>query len=232
MSSDFILNARDIQRSISFNSHTLHILRGLTFDIARGEWAALTGPSGSGKTTLLGILAAIDRPNSGEVLFEGKNISGLPESRLARLRNEKIGIVFQTFNLIPTMTAQENVEAPLYISSQRRQASQVAAEMLDLVGLRERVRHLPHQLSGGEQQRVAIARALTTGPSILFADEPTGNLDSATGKQVLTMISRLRERLGLTVIMVTHDSSVAAYADRSLHLVDGLLVNPMMEKYV
>lgn len=230
MLTDPILSAQDVQRSIPFNSHTLHILRGLSFKINRGEWIALTGPSGSGKTTLLGILAAIDRPTTGEVIFEGQNISSLPESRLAHLRNSKIGIVFQTFNLIPTMTAQENVEAPLYINGQRRKAGLVAAEMLALVGLGERLRHLPHQLSGGEQQRVAIARALATGPSILYADEPTGNLDSATGKQILTLISSLRKQLDLTVVMVTHDKNVAAYADRRLHLVDGLLTEPAEEE--
>ncbi|HEY5158601.1 MAG TPA: ABC transporter ATP-binding protein [Anaerolineales bacterium] len=221
-----ILTAKDIKRSLPFNEHTLHILKGLTFTIDRGEWVALTGPSGSGKTTLLGILAAIDRPTSGEVSLEGQAIHDLPETRLACLRNEKIGIVFQAFNLIPTMSAQENVEVPLYIGPRRKQAARIAGEMLDLVGLGDRRHHLPHQLSGGEQQRVAIARALVAGPAVLFADEPTGNLDSATGKQVLDLITRLRQQFALTVVMVTHDASVAACADRRLHLVDGLFVTP------
>jgi putative ABC transport system ATP-binding protein len=221
-----ILVAREITRSLPFDHQTLPILKGLSLTIDRGEWVALTGPSGSGKTTLLGILAAIDHPTAGEVILEGQAIHNLPETKLARLRNEKIGIVFQAYNLIPTMSAQENVEAPLYIGPRRKQAARIAGEMLDLVGLGDRRRHLPHQLSGGEQQRVAVARALAGSPALLFADEPTGNLDSAAGRQVLDLISRLRRQFALTVVMVTHDAGVAAYADRRLHLVDGLFVTP------
>ncbi|RPI21220.1 MAG: ABC transporter ATP-binding protein, partial [Chloroflexota bacterium] len=188
---------------------------------------ALTGPSGSGKSTLLGILAGLDRPTRGRVRLNGVYISVLPEGKLARFRNEEIGVVFQSFHLIASMTAQENVEAPLYIGPHRRQAAALARQMLEQVGLGERLHHLPHQLSGGEQQRVAIARALVAGPQLLLADEPTGNLDSATSKQVLGLIRLLRQQLGLTVIMVTHDPQVASYADRRLHLVDGQLEQPV-----
>ena len=221
-----IIKVEDIHRVLSQGGRELHILRGLSFTVNQGEWVALTGPSGSGKSTLLGILAGIDRPTRGTVHLDGVEISAMPEGKLARIRNEKIGIVFQSFHLIPTMTAQENVEAPLYVGPKRRQAQVLARRMLETVGLGDRLHHLPHQLSGGEQQRVAIARALVGEPKLLMADEPTGNLDTATGKQVLALIQQLREQLGLTVVMVTHDAQVAAIADRRLHLVDGRLVEP------
>jgi putative ABC transport system ATP-binding protein len=225
MPDNTILQVEAIQRHLPQGGRELHILNGVSFAVEAGSWLALTGPSGSGKSTLLGILAGIDRPSSGKVFLEGIEVSALPEARLARLRNEKIGVVFQSFHLIPNMTALENVEAPLYIHPQRGRARVMATQMLEQVGLGERLNHFPHQLSGGEQQRVAIARALVCGPDILLADEPTGNLDSATSKQVLGLIRLLRNQLGLTVIMVTHDLAVAAYADRSLHLVDGRLVS-------
>ena len=223
MTQNTLIEAINVHRALPLGGRELQVLRGVSFSVMEGAWIALTGPSGSGKSTLLGILAGIDRPTEGKVILEGEEISALPEGKLARVRNRKLGIVFQAFHLIPTLTAQENVEAPLYIGPNRHKAAALAREMLAWVGLADRTNHLPHQLSGGEQQRVAIARALVSGPSLLLADEPTGNLDSATGKQVLTLIRQLREQLGLTVVMVTHDPQVAAYADRSLHLVDGRL---------
>ena len=219
-----IVQVENVRRHLPQGGRDLHILNGISFTVEAGSWLALTGPSGSGKSTLLGILAGIDRPSAGKVYIEGTEISSLPEARLARLRNEKIGVVFQSFHLIPTMTALENVEAPLYIHPQRRHARSIAAHILEQVGLGERMGHFPHQLSGGEQQRVAIARALACSPAILLADEPTGNLDSATSKQVLDLLHQLRDQLNLTVIMVTHDLAIAAYADRGLHIVDGRLV--------
>lgn len=221
-----IVTVNNVHRVLSLGGRELHILRGVSFSIAEGEWVALTGPSGSGKSTLLGILGGIDRPTQGSVTLDGVEISALPEGRLARIRNEKVGIVFQAFHLIPTMTAQENVEAPLYVGPRRRQAPALARQMLETVGLGDRLNHLPHQLSGGEQQRVAIARALVGGPRLLMADEPTGNLDTATGKQVLSLIRGLREQFGLTVVMVTHDAQIASAADRRLHLVDGQFSAP------
>jgi putative ABC transport system ATP-binding protein len=221
-----VLEVENIHRTLDQGGRELHILQGITFAVETGEWLALTGPSGSGKSTLLGLLAGLDRPTRGQVFLDGVEISALPENKLAHFRNERIGVVFQSFHLISSMTALENVEAPLYIGPNRRQAGPLARRMLDQVGLSERLNHLPHQLSGGEQQRVAIARALVGSPSLLLADEPTGNLDSATSKQVLGLIRVLREQLGLTIIMVTHDAQVAAYADRRLHLVDGQFVTP------
>jgi len=221
-----IIEVSDVQRTLHTGERELSILRGVSFEVARGEWVALSGPSGSGKSTLLGVLAGLDRPTRGQVRLEGETINTLPESHLARLRNEKIGVVFQSFHLIPSMTALENVEAPLYIHPQRRRARAMATYILGEVGLAERLDHFPHQLSGGEQQRVAIARALVAGPRVLFADEPTGNLDSATSRQVLTLLSYLHETMSLTVVMVTHDPMVASYAGRRLHLVDGRLQDP------
>jgi putative ABC transport system ATP-binding protein len=225
MSHNILVQVENIHRHLQQGGRELHILNGITFTIEAGSWLALTGPSGSGKSTLLGILAGIDRPTIGKVFIEAIEISALPEGRLARLRNEKLGVVFQSYHLISAMTALENVEAPLYIHPHRRHARSIASQMLEQVGLGERMNHFPHQLSGGEQQRVAIARALVCGPKILLADEPTGNLDTATSKQVLDLLDQLRSQLGLTVIMVTHDTSIAARADQRLHIVDGRLVN-------
>ncbi len=225
MSHNTMVKVENIRRHLPQGGRELHILNGISFAVEACYWQALSGPSGSGKSTLLGILAGIDRPSGGKVTIEGTEISGLPERKLARLRNEKIGVVFQSFHLIPTLTALENVEAPLYIHPQRRRARSMAVNMLEQVGLGERMGHFPHKLSGGEQQRVAMARALVGSPRILLADEPTGNLDSATSKQVLDLLRHLRNQLGLTVIMVTHDPAVAARADRRLHIVDGRLVD-------
>jgi putative ABC transport system ATP-binding protein len=221
-----MIEVNELHRALPQGERMLHVLRGVSFNVAAQEWVAVSGPSGSGKSTLLGLLAGIDTPTSGQVRVNGILISELPEARLARIRNEQIGIVFQAFHLIPSMTAVENVEAPLYISPRRKQARSIARQMLERVGLSDRMQHLPHQLSGGEQQRVAIARALAAGPRLLLADEPTGNLDTATSHQVLTLLQDLREQFGLTIVMVTHDPQVAARAGRRLHLVDGQLANP------
>jgi putative ABC transport system ATP-binding protein len=217
--------AIDLTRSLPLGGESVPILKGVSFTIDRGEWIALTGPSGSGKSTLLGILAGLDSPTSGRILLEGTDVTRLGERAMARLRNEKIGVVFQSFNLISSLTAQENVEAPLYVRSSgvRGRIRDAAREVLGLVGLSDRLGHRPHQLSGGQQQRVAIARALVTRPALLIADEPTGNLDRATGTQVLALLAALRRELGFTVVVATHDPEVAARADRHLHIVDGLL---------
>lgn len=183
------------------------------------------GPSGSGKTTLLGVLAGLDQPTAGRVLLDGIDITDLPESRLAAVRNAKIGMVFQNFNLIPTLTAQENVEVPLYVGEHPGSPSERAREMLAVVGLGDRLGHRPNQLSGGEQQRVAIARALVTRPAIVIADEPTGNLDASTGARILDLIVELRQRMGTTFLIATHDPTVAARAERVLTIVDGRLVD-------
>jgi putative ABC transport system ATP-binding protein len=224
--STLAVEATDLTRVLPLGTEQVHILNGVSLQIQPGEWVALTGPSGSGKSTLLGILAGLDTPSGGRIRIDGLDITGMDERDLARIRNQKIGIVFQSFNLIPSLTAQENVEVPLYVRAGHRQAPARAREMLERVGLGARRGHRPHQLSGGEQQRVAIARALVTEPALLLADEPTGNLDSATGAQVLDLFSRLRAGLGVTLIMATHDPAIAARADRELHIVDGRLTDP------
>jgi putative ABC transport system ATP-binding protein len=217
------IEAIDLTRSLPLGGESVPILKGVSFDVEPGEWIALTGPSGSGKSTLLGILAGLDSPTSGRIVVGGTDITRLGEGAMARLRNEKIGVVFQSFNLIGSLTAQENVEAPLHVRSSGSRAREAAREMLALVGLTDRLGHRPHQLSGGQQQRVAIARALVTRPSLLIADEPTGNLDSATGTQVLELLEALRRDLRFTVVVATHDPEVASRADRNLHMIDGLL---------
>jgi putative ABC transport system ATP-binding protein len=220
------IEAIDLTRSLPLGGERVPILNGVSFRIEPGEWIALTGPSGSGKSTLLGILGGLDSPTSGRILIGGTDVTHLGERAMARLRNQTIGVVFQSFNLIPTLTAQENVEAPLYVRSSPVRPRDAAREALGLVGLSDRLGHRPNQLSGGQQQRVAIARALVTRPALLVADEPTGNLDSANGTQVLELIERLRRERRLTVVMATHDPAVAARADRTLHMVDGLLTEP------
>ena len=217
------LEARGVTKSLPLGSGLVEILRGVDFSVARGEFVALMGPSGSGKSTLLGVIAGLDRPTAGRVLVDGIDITTMPESRLAAVRNAKIGMVFQAYNLIPTLTAQENVEVPLYAGSHPGSPAVRAKEMLELVGLGHRAQHRPNQLSGGEQQRVAIARALATDPAIVIADEPTGNLDARNGDNVLQLMTALRERLGSTFLLATHDASVAQRAQRVMTIVDGVL---------
>ena len=218
-----VLDVRDVTRTLALGDTPVPILHGITFAVEQGEWVAVTGPSGSGKSTLLGIVAGLDAPTSGTVSIDGLDVSAKSEGELARIRNQRVGVVFQSFNLIPTLTAQENVEAPLYVGPHRRQAASRARVMLERVGLSDRLGHRPHQLSGVQQQRVAIARALVTEPAIVVADEPTGNLDAATSASVLDLFADLRRDLGLTLFVVTHDPDVAARADRVIHLVDGLV---------
>jgi putative ABC transport system ATP-binding protein len=223
---NYAVEAQNITRSLPLAGEQIHILRGVSFKIERGSWIALTGPSGSGKSTLLGILAGIDTVNDGTLLIDGTNTTAMNEAALARFRNEKVGIVFQSFNLISTLTALENVEMPLYVSRDKHHIQQRAKEMLERVGLSDRMRHRPHQLSGGQQQRVAIARALVTRPALVLADEPTGNLDTQVGAQMLDLFAELRAELGITLIIATHDPQVAGRADQILHLVDGRLTTP------
>ncbi len=218
-----IVQVREVTRTLPLGSEQVQVLRGVSFTIPRGAWIAITGPSGSGKSTLLGILAGLDTPTSGKVIVDGVDITHLEEGKLARFRSDKIGMVFQSFNLIPTLTALENVEVPLFASRSSERSAARAARVLELVGLSDRLRHRPNQLSGGQQQRVAIARALVNEPPILIADEPTGNLDSATGEAVLNLFDDLRRELGLTLVIATHDPAVAARVDTVLHIVDGKL---------
>jgi putative ABC transport system ATP-binding protein len=217
------LEARDIHKSLPLAGNHIEILKGISLHVNKGEFVAIIGPSGSGKSTLLGIIAGLDNPTSGQVLIDGIDITRMGESHLAKVRNQKIGMVFQAFNLIPTLTAQENVEIPLYVGRHQGSAVARARELLGLVGLSHRLGNRPTQLSGGEQQRVAVARALATNPAIIIMDEPTGNLDQQNSDNVLQMIRDLRERTGTTFIIATHDPKVAASADRAIRIVDGLV---------
>jgi putative ABC transport system ATP-binding protein len=217
------LEARDIRKSLPLAGNRIEILRGISLRVHKGEFVAIVGPSGSGKSTLLGIIAELDNPTSGQVWIDGLDITCMSEGQLAQVRNQKIGMVFQAFNLIPTLTAQENVEIPLSVGKHQGSASARAKELLALVGLNHRLGNRPTQLSGGEQQRVAVARALATNPAIIIMDEPTGNLDQKNSDNVLQMIRELRERTGTTFIIATHDPTVAASADRSVRIVDGLV---------
>jgi putative ABC transport system ATP-binding protein len=219
------LEAIDVYKSLPLAGTRIDILRGISLRINHGEFVAIMGPSGSGKSTLLGIIAGLDSPTSGRVLVDGVDITRMSEGQLAQIRNAKIGMVFQAFNLIPTLTAQENVEAPLYVGKHPGSPSARARELLELVGLSHRLGNRPNQLSGGEQQRVAVARALAANPAIVIMDEPTGNLDKANGDNVLQMIRDLRTATGTTFIIATHDPNVAGSADRAVHIVDGLVAS-------
>jgi len=200
-------------------------LDDVSLAIGAGELVSLVGPSGSGKSTLLNLVGGLDRPTSGEVRVDGRALGGLTDDELTRVRREKIGFIFQFFNLLPSLTCLENVALPLHLGGQpRRQARERASQLLDMVGLGGRIEHLPDELSGGERQRVAIARALAASPPVLLADEPTGNLDTRTGAEILELVRDLHERLGATVLVVTHDPAVAGSCRRTITLRDGRLV--------
>ena len=202
----------------------LTVLKDITFHLEPGAFLAIVGPSGSGKTTLLGLLAGLDRPTHGRVVLDGTDLGSLDEDARARLRREKVGFIFQSFQLIPTLTAQENVQVPLELAGDPSAAA-VAEELLRRVGLGERSHHYPTQLSGGEQQRVAVARAFSTRPRILFADEPTGNLDGQNGTTVVELMTALNEEFGTTLVLVTHDLGLAGLARRTIRLADGIIVS-------
>jgi putative ABC transport system ATP-binding protein len=217
------LEATDLRKSLPLGRTRIEIIKGISLRVSSGEFVAIMGPSGSGKSTLLGLIAGLDNPTSGRVLVGGVDITRMSESRLAQVRNQRIGMVFQAFNLIPTLTAQENVEVPLYVGKHPGKPKERAREILGLVGLSQRLRNRPNQLSGGEQQRVAIARALATTPAIVIMDEPTGNLDRANGDNLLHLIRDLRQTTGTTFVIATHDAAVASAADRAIHIVDGIV---------
>ena len=216
-----VIDVQEVKKSLPLGREKIEILKGISFQVMSGEFVSIVGPSGSGKSTLLGIIAGLDNPSSGKVLIDGVDITRMTEGKLAVVRNGKIGMVFQAFNLIPTLTAQENVEVPLYVGKHKGSPSARAKELLELVGLSHRLDHRPSQLSGGEQQRVAIARALATDPAFVIADEPTGNLDARNGENVLKLIADLRAQTGKTFIIATHDPVVASRADRAIRIVDG-----------
>ena len=219
-----MLVARDLTKSYRSGEHELTVLRDVNFSLAQGAFVAIVGPSGSGKTTLLGLLAGLDTPSRGAVLLDGVDMTALDEDQRARLRGEKVGFVFQSFQLIPTLTALENVQVPLELRGESN-ATERARELLRRVGLGDRLDHFPTQLSGGEQQRVAIARAFVNAPRILFADEPTGNLDSDTGSRIVELLESINRESGSTIVLVTHDLQLASRAQRVIRLSDGRVVS-------
>ncbi|MFN7208783.1 MAG: ABC transporter ATP-binding protein [Aggregatilineales bacterium] len=227
-----VLRTINLTKELPLGAETVRILRGISLEIYKGERVGIIGPSGSGKTTLLGLMGGLDKPTSGKLEIDGVDIARLSESRLTELRNEKIGFVFQFFNLVPTLTALENVMLPIEFARKPKfNPRRRAAELLDLLGLKDRMHHRPNQLSGGQQQRVAIARALANNPPLLLADEPTGNLDTEAGKIVLQALMDVQREIGTTVVVVTHDARIANQMERVLTLLDGQLVT-QAEAYV
>jgi putative ABC transport system ATP-binding protein len=219
-----MIELRGLSKTVASGGRPLTILQPLDLIVPSGQFVAVVGPSGSGKSTLLGLIAGLDDPSSGRILIDGADITGLGEDALARLRGQKIGFVFQSFHLIPSLTALENILVPMEIAG-RRDAAARAQTLLDEVGLQGRGHHYPSQLSGGEQQRVAIARALSNDPVIVLADEPTGNLDSANGRHIVDLLLSINRTRGTTVVLVTHDAELAALADARLVLRDGAVVS-------
>ncbi len=216
-----LIDTRDLWKTYVMGSEEIHALRGVNIGIERGEYVAIMGPSGSGKSTLMNLIGCLDTPSKGSYLLNGKQVSQMNDNELARIRNEEIGFVFQTFNLLPRASALQNVELPLiYAGVQGKERIQRARAALDKVELSTRMGHRPNELSGGQRQRVAIARALVNNPSILLADEPTGNLDSKTGAEIMALFARLHEG-GNTIVLVTHEADIAAFAHRTIHLRDG-----------
>jgi putative ABC transport system ATP-binding protein len=220
-----MIELRGVSKTVQSGDHPLTILHPLDYEIPSGQFLAIVGPSGSGKSTLLGLIAGLDEPTTGEVVIDGTDITRLSEDALAKLRGEKIGFVFQFFHLVPSLTAFENVMVPMEIAG-RRDASTRARRLVAEVGLAERAHHYPSQLSGGEQQRIAIARALANDPSIVLADEPTGNLDSTTGRHIMELLLEVRRTRRSTLVLVTHDADLASLADARLLLRDGRPVPP------
>lgn len=228
-----MIELKNITKVYHLGEIDLPVLKGISLRIEDGEFVSLTGASGSGKSTLMNLLGCLDHPSGGEYWIDGKNVAGLNANQRARLRNQRIGFVFQNFNLLPRTSALENVMMPAYYAHPSRSTKEIrkrALELIDLVGLTERMHHTPAQLSGGQQQRVAIARSLINNPGILLADEPTGNLDSTTSVEVMNMFRDLNRKQGITVIIVTHDPKTAAFTDRAINMCDGLIMEGVSDE--
>ena len=219
-----IIQIQDVHKNYVLDGVQVHALRGIDLTVSRGDFLAIMGPSGSGKSTLMNILGCLDIPDDGSYRLQGKDVAHMDSDALASLRNQEIGFVFQSFNLLPRTTAIENVETPLiYAGVNKKERRQRAVDSLHRLGLGDRLYHLSNQLSGGQQQRVAIARALITHPSLLLADEPTGNMDTGTSQEIMDILSQLNQKEGLTIVLITHEAEIAAWATRSLTLRDGQL---------
>jgi putative ABC transport system ATP-binding protein len=220
-----VIKVQNLTKTYQMGESDVQALRGVSFVVERGEFVALMGPSGSGKSTLMHLLGCLDRPTDGVYWLDGQDVGGLSRREQAAVRNERIGFVFQTFNLLPRMSALDNVAMPLMYRGRAKQVRERATEALERVGLAERVHHRPTEMSGGQRQRVAVARALVTNPALILADEPTGNLDSKTGADIMALLTELNGE-NRTIILVTHDTAVAAYARRTLRMQDGEIGNP------
>ena len=223
--SDAVIQAKNLTKVYKMGEVEVHALCGLSMEVQRGEVIAIMGPSGSGKSTLMNILGCLDRPTSGDYILDGENVSKLTDDELAIIRNKKVGFIFQSFNLLPRATALANVELPLRYAGVNHNRRDFAIAALQAVGLGERLYHRPNELSGGQQQRVAIARALVNNPAIILADEPTGNLDSKSGEEIMDLLLSLNRERGTTLVIVTHDPDIATRAQRIIHIRDGEVVS-------